>query len=67
MSIKNFIPPRRGLGSENKFSESFEESTDEGLSREHWRCLMIFKPIYVLKSLIEYICLKYLVHTGNNP
>ena len=27
---------------------------------------MIFKSIQVLKNLIQYLCLKHLVHTGNN-
>ena len=35
MNLQNFIPPSRGLGSENKFSENLD-STYESLSREHW-------------------------------
>ena len=34
------------------------------LSREHWWSLIIFKSIYVVESLIEDLCLKYLVHTS---
>ena len=33
-------------------------------SREHWWGLIIFKFIGVLESLIEYLCLKYLVYTS---
>ena len=65
MNLHNSIPPLRGLESENKFPESLE-STDESLSTEHWLRLIIFKSIQFLKSLIQYLCLKYLVHTGNN-
>ena len=39
----------------NKYSMSY--------SRGHWWCLIIFKSIEVLESLIEYLCLKYVVHT----
>ena len=65
MNLQNFVPPPRGLGSEKKFWESLE-STDESFSRGHWRGLMIYKPIEFLKSLIEYLCMNYLVHTENN-
>ena len=34
------------------------------LSREEWWGLIVFKSIEVLKSLIEDLCLKYLVHTS---
>ena len=40
----------------NKYSMS--------LSRQHWWGLIIFKSIEVLESLIDYLCLKYLVHTS---
>ena len=33
-------------------------------SRERWWDLIIFKSISVLENLIEYSCLKYLVHTS---
>ena len=48
--------------------KSFENlgSTDESLSREHWRGLIIYKFNQFLKCLIEYLCLKYLLQTENN-
>ena len=40
----------------NKYSMSY--------SRGHWWGLIIFKSIEILESLIEYLCLKYVVHTS---
>ena len=56
---------QEGWDQKKKFWES-RESTDESLSREDWWYLIIFKSIEFLNSLIEYLCLKHLLHTGNN-